>query len=167
MKRSFFKIDCWSNGELSHWCVREMGDLLWHSCRPAPPIFSTCSSPPNPAYTTKHRKTTFTVYEQNTHLYKVGILTDICTTARISCRISPLGGGVEGLWGGGSSLGSLGVKNKVSTKFWGSNWFFFGGGVSPPPKKKTGLQETLYTVMCRPVLTPKSSFVTGAFKSLF
>ena len=35
------------------------------------------------------------------------------------------GGGVEGLLGGGggSSLGRLGVKNKVST-----NFFFFGGG---------------------------------------
>ena len=29
------------------------------------------------------------------------------------------GGGVEGLWGGGSSLGPLGVKHKVSKKLGG------------------------------------------------
>ena len=35
----------------------------------------------------------------------------------------------------GSSLGRLGVKNKVSKIFWGSNWFF---GRSLPPPKKNG-----------------------------
>ena len=44
--------------------VGAIGDLLWPSCKPAPPIFSTCSSPPNPVYTTKRIETTFTVYEQ-------------------------------------------------------------------------------------------------------
>ena len=47
------------------------------------------------------------------------------------------GGGVEGLWGGGSSLGVGGsgwIKIK-SVKIWGgSNWFFFWGGGSLPPK---------------------------------
>ena len=54
------------------------------------------------------------------------------------------GGGVEGLWGGGSSLGVGGlrvIKNKVSKNFWGGVPDFWGE--SPPPQKKTGLQETL------------------------
>ena len=53
------------------------------------------------------------------------------------------GGGVEGLWGGGSSLGVN--KNKVSKNLGGggvTGFFFFGGGGLPP---KTGLQETLTT----------------------
>ena len=44
--------------------------------------------------------------------------------------------------GGGSSLGPLGVKNKVSKDFGGGVTDFLWGE-SPPPKKKTGLQETL------------------------
>ena len=36
------KIEWWSNRELLRYFAREMGDLLWPSCRPAPPIFSTC-----------------------------------------------------------------------------------------------------------------------------
>ena len=46
----------------------ERGDLLWHSCRPTSPIFSTCYSPPNPVYPTKRIETTFTAYEENIHL---------------------------------------------------------------------------------------------------
>ena len=56
------------------------------------------------------------------------------------------GGGVEGLWGGGSRLGVGGlrvIKNKVSNNFGGgvTDFFFVGGGGSLP--LKTGLQETL------------------------
>ena len=56
---------------------------------------------------------------------------------RISCRISPFGGGeLKDL--GGSSLGPLGVKNKVSKNFGGgvTDFFFLGGGGGVPPKKR-------------------------------
>ena len=50
-------------------------------------------------------------------------------------------GAVEGLWGG-SSLGPLGVQNKVSKNLGGGT--DFGGGSLTP--QKTGLQETPGTV---------------------
>ena len=50
-----------------------------------------------------------------------------------------LGGGVEGLWGGGSSLGVGGlrvIKNKVSKKIFLGGVPDFWGESPPPPKKK-------------------------------
>ena len=59
-----------------------------------------------------------------------------------------LGGGVEGLWGGGgSSLGPLGVKNKVCTKF-----LFWGGVTNPPqngPAGNPGMNVNLYLINLR------------------
>ena len=45
----------------------------------------------------------------------------LADTVRISCRISPFGGGELKDFGGGSSLGPLGVKNKVSTNLGGGS----------------------------------------------
>ena len=114
----------------------------------------------------------------NSHLWNMGLYWTFCNKfhlvsfsndvapflgaiscpSTISCRISPFfWGGGELKDFGGSSLGPLGVKNKVSTKF-GGGVTDVGGGESPPPqKKKTGLQETLPSLPHPPVCDRQTS----------
>ena len=64
-------------------------------------------------------------------------------------RISPFGGGELKDLGGGSSLGPLGVKNKVSKNLGGGVTDFLGG-VSPPPNGPAGNPGNVSNSSCGP-----------------